>query len=254
VFRLILLAAIATYGQTSLDDAYAALRAKNYDRAKALFEQAAVAAPERASIRKDLAYTLLKIGETEAARDQFAEAMKLEPVDDHVALEYAFLCYETKQQAIARRIFERIAKAGNPTAAQAFENVDRPLREGIARWSRAVELSPENFSAHEELARLAEQRDELPLAAENYENAWRLRPDRRSLLLDLGRTWKAQNRGEESMAALLAASRGTEPRVVTKPGNCCRRAIPMCTNFRKRSCSIQPTSTCAGNWLICISR
>ncbi|HWZ32189.1 MAG TPA: tetratricopeptide repeat protein [Bryobacteraceae bacterium] len=233
MFRLILLAAIATYGQTSLDDAYSALRAKNYDRAIALFEQAAVAAPERASIRKDLAYTLLKIGESEAARDQFAEAMKIEPGDDHVALEYAFLCYETKQQAIARRIFERIAKAGNLTAAQAFENVDRPLREGIARWSRAVELSPENFSAHEELARLAEQRDELPLATEHYETAWRLRPGRRSLLLDLGRTWKAQNRGEESMAALLAASRGTEPRVADEARELLPSRYPYLYEFQK---------------------
>ena len=65
----------------------------------------------------------------------------------HVALEYAFLCYETKQRAEARRIFDRIRKTGDAesraTAEQAFQNIDRPLAEGIARWSRAVELSPE---------------------------------------------------------------------------------------------------------------
>jgi hypothetical protein len=42
----------------------------------------------------------LKAGETEAARDQFAEALKLEPANDRIALEYAFLCYETRQPVI----------------------------------------------------------------------------------------------------------------------------------------------------------
>ena len=202
-------AAAITWAQSGLDQAYEALRAKDYDRAIRLFEANA----KTAAARTDYAYTLLKVGETEAARDQFAEAMRIDPADDHVAMEYAFLCYETKQQQTARRVFDRIRKKGNATAEQAFENIDRPLREGIARWSQAIALSPENFSAHEELARLAEQRDELELAAEHYEKARALRPDRRGLLLDLGRVWKEQNRAEDAMAALLAASRGGEPMV-----------------------------------------
>jgi Tfp pilus assembly protein PilF len=202
----------------TLDEAYSALRAKNYEEAIRGFEQAIKLDPGRASIRKDLAYTLLKIGETEAARDQFAEAMTLDPADDQVALEYAFLCYETKQQVTARRVFDRLRKSGNSTASEAFQNVDRPLREGIARWKQALELSPDNFSAHEELAKLAEQRDELDLAAEQYQAAWKLRPARRDLLVDLGRVWMEQGRTtsskiEDAHAALLAASRGGAPRV-----------------------------------------
>jgi len=204
---------VADPAYTQLEQAYAALRAKNYDQAVASFERAIALAPERASVHKDLAYTLLKTGENEAARDQFAEAMRLDPGDTHVALEYAFLCYETKQPVTARRIFDRLRKAGDATAAEAFDNIDRPLREGIARWQQALALSFDNFSAHEELARLAEQRDELALAAEHYGKSWRLRPDRRDLLLDLGRVWKEQDRPEEAQAALLAASRGAEPRV-----------------------------------------
>jgi Tfp pilus assembly protein PilF len=216
-----------------LEKAYAALRAKDYDTAIAQFRGAIVAAPERASIRKDLAYTLLKTGDTEAARDQFAEAMRLDPADDHVALEYAFLCYETKEQAAARRVFDRIRKKGNPTAAEAFENVDRPLREGIARWTKAVEMSPDNFSAHEELARLAEQRDQLDLAAEQYQRAWRLRPDRRNLLLDLGRVWQAEGRKEEAMSALLAASRSSEPRVAEQARELLPARYPFVYEFEK---------------------
>jgi Tfp pilus assembly protein PilF len=204
---------IADPAYAPLDRAYAALRAKDYDTAIVQFRVAIGAAPERASIHKDFAYTLLKTGDTEEARDQFAEAMRLDPADDHVALEYAFLCYETKEQAVARRVFDRIRRTGNPTAEEAFQNVDGPLREGIARWKKAVEMSPDNFSAHEELARLAEQRDEWALAAEHYQKAWHLRPDRRALLLDLGRVWQAQDRSEEAMSALLAASRASDPRV-----------------------------------------
>lgn len=216
-----------------LEKAYEALRAKDYDQAIAAFEQAVKIAPDRPAMRKDLAYTFLKIGENEAARDQFAEAMRLDPRDDHVALEYAFLCYETKQQAIARRIFDRIRKTGNATAAEAYENVDRPLREGIARWSRAVELSPDNFSAHEELARLAEQRDELPLAAEHYRKAWALRSDRRNLLLDLGRVFREMKRNEEADAALLAASRGAEPRVAEEARELLPKRYPYVYEFQR---------------------
>jgi Flp pilus assembly protein TadD, contains TPR repeats len=151
-----------------------------------------------------------------------------------VALEFAFLCYETRQQAEARRVFDRIRNKGNSTAARAFQNIDGPLAEGIARWSRALELSPDNFSAHQELAQLAEQRDELALAAEHYEKAWRLRPNLREFLLHLGRVRLLQGEVEKANAALLAASRGSEPRTAKPRANCCLRATPMSTNFSVR--------------------
>ena len=199
-----------------LDKAYEALRAQDYDRAIPAFQEAVEASPARADIRKDLGYTLLKIGETIAAREQFAEALRLDSTDDHLALEYAFLCYETKEPVAARRIFDRLRKQGNPTAADAFENVDRPLREGVARWQQALLQAPNNFSAHEELARLAEQRDEFQTAADHYEMAWKIRPGRRDLLLDLGRVWQEQGHPEQAIAALLAAQHGAEPRVAER--------------------------------------
>ncbi len=215
-----------------LDKAYQELKAKKYDSAIAGFERAIALAPDRPSVRKDLAYTLLKIGETSAARDQFAVAMRLDPGDDQVALEYAFLCYETHQEVAARRVFDRYRKS-SATAAQAFENIDRPLREGIERWTQALQASPDNYSGHLELARLAEQRDELALAAEHYERAWRLRPDRRELLLDLGRMWKQLDRVEEAGAALLAASRGAEPRVAEQARELLPQRYPYVYEFEK---------------------
>src|SRR5260370_12700671 len=136
----------------ALDRAYKAQREKNYDDAIGSFRTAIAASPKRADIHKNLAYTLLKTGDTEAARDEFAAAMQIDPTDEHVALKYAFLCYETRQQAIARRTFARIRKTGNATAEQAFQNIDRPLAAGIERWKQVLAASPDNFSAHNELA------------------------------------------------------------------------------------------------------
>jgi Flp pilus assembly protein TadD len=230
-------AQVADPAYQPLERAYQALRDKNYDQAIAGFEQAIALTPDRAAIRKDLAYTLLKVGENDAARDQFGDAMRLNPADQHVALEYAFLCYETKQQALARRIFDRIRQAGDAetraTAEQAFQNIDQPLAVGIARWQKALEADPNNFSAHQELAELAEQRDQLDLAAEHYEKAWKLRPGERAFMLDLGRVWKLQGRDEEAFTILLAASRGKPPRVAERARELLPDRYPYVYEFEK---------------------
>jgi tetratricopeptide (TPR) repeat protein len=210
------------------DRAYAALRARDYDAAIPAF----LAAPPSANLLKDLAYTYLKIGEPELARDQFHEAMRLEPADTAAALEYAFLCYETRQQAEARRVFDRIRKTGNATAEQAFHNIDDPLADGIARWLKAIELGADNFSVHFELATLAEQRDDLTLAAAHFERAWRQVPERRAVLVDLGRVWKAMGRDDDAAAALLAASRGGESRAAELARQLLPSRYPFVIEFR----------------------
>ncbi len=215
-----------------LTRAYAALRAHDYDAAVAGFTRAIELAPQRASIRKDLAYTYLKIGENDLARDQFYAGMTMDPADVQVAMEYAFLCYESKREAEARGIFDRIRKIGNAEAEQAFQNIDRPLAAGIERWKSALAAGPDNAGAHYELATLAEERDELPLAAEQFEKAWRLLPDKRAVLVDLGRTWKAMDRTDDAMAALLAASRGGEPRAAERARELLPDRYPFVAEFR----------------------
>jgi tetratricopeptide (TPR) repeat protein len=200
-----------------LSKAFDELRRHDYDAAIADFEKAAALSPGRADIRKNLAYTLLKTGDSEAARDQFGEAMRLEPDDLHLALEYAFLCFEARdnapaRKAEARRLFDRIRHSDDPasraTAEQAFQNIDAPLGAGIARWQQV----PPSFSALYELAQLAEQRDELELAAASYRAAFQLLPERKSVLLELARVDNARGNSEQRIAALLAASRGGETR------------------------------------------
>src|SRR6202043_2414468 len=96
-------------------------------------------------------------------------------------------------------------------------------------------------SGHQELARLAEQRDELPLAAEHYEHAWRLRPDHRELLLDLGRVWKQLDRAEDAGAALLAASRGAEARIAEQARELLPVRYPYVYEF-ERALALDPSN------------
>src|SRR3954469_5877287 len=152
-----------------LTKAFASLQIHDYDSAISEFRKGAALAPRRADIRKNLGYTLLKTGDSDAAREEFGAAMRIDPADFHVSLEYAFLCYEAREdaparKAEARRIFGKVRTDGDAesrvTADAAFRNIDEPLAAGIARWSKALETSPPTFSAHYELAQLAEQRDE----------------------------------------------------------------------------------------------
>ncbi|MGB9604908.1 MAG: tetratricopeptide repeat protein, partial [Bryobacteraceae bacterium] len=228
-----------------LEKAYQALRSSDYERAIACFRRALELDPSRTAVRKDLAYACLKIGENEAALEQFAEAVKANPNDHHAALEYAFLCYETGRRALARRIFDRLRRGADPasraTAEQAFQNIERPLEEGIARWRAALERNPNDFGSHLELARLAEERDELALAAGHYEKAWRLRPERRGVLVDLGRVWLEQGDKERGLAALLAASRGAEPYAADRARELLPSRYPYVSEF-ERALALDPAN------------
>jgi Flp pilus assembly protein TadD len=238
-FAILVVACALAAAQTAdptyepLARAYEALRTRDYDAAVAGFTRAIELAPQRASVRKDLAYTYLRIGENELARQQFQAAMNMDTADVQVAMEYAFLCNESKREAEARRIFDRIRRTGNTVAEQAFQNIDQPLASGIERWKSALATGPDNASAHYDLATLAERRDELALAAEHFEKAWRLRPLQRAVLVDLGRVWKAMGRNEDANAALLAASRGGEPRAADEARELLPGRYPFVAEFRR---------------------
>ncbi|MCU1262602.1 MAG: Tetratricopeptide domain protein [Bryobacterales bacterium] len=231
----------------SLTRAYDALRSKSYDLAIREFEAAIHADPSRASTHKDLAYTYLKVGGNDAAREHFRQAMELNPSDSHVALEYAFLSFESNDdpvpsKAIARRIFDRIRKQGDATAEQAFRNIDGPLASGIERWKAALAAAPATSSAHYELAQLAEQRDELELAEAHYLAAWTMLPARKVVLLDLGRVRRNLNRPDDATAALLAASRGGEPRAAEKARELLPERYPYVYEFRG-ALGLDPSNT-----------
>lgn len=210
-----------TPGDADLNAAYKLLAGKDYDAAISAFQAGINKEPENASAHKDLAYTLLKAGENAAARDEFEVAMRINPRDETASLEFAFLAFETGKPVEARRTFDRLRKTGSAktraTAEQAFQNIDKPLAQGIARWKEAIACyanpnDPTTFSAHWELAQLAERRDESDLAAEEYQICRALKPEKAEMLLALARVWRNLNRLEDAHAALLAASRGADPR------------------------------------------
>ena len=185
---------------------------------------------------------MLKTGDSDAARDEFGDAMRIEPADLHLALEYAFLCYEARdnapaRKAEARRIFARVRESGDSesraTAAQAFDNIDAPLAAGIARWQHVLATSAPTFSALYELAQLAEQRDELDLAAKSYRSAFQLLQTRKSVLLELARVEKSRGNADGAMAALLAASRGGETRAAELAREQLPDRYPYVYEFRK---------------------
>lgn len=208
-------------GDAELNLGYKALAEKDYDSAINLFRKALLQQPSNAGAHKDLAYTLLKAGENADARDEFEAALHLNEHDETAALEFAFLAFETKKPIEARRMFDRLRHSANAatrnTAERAFQNIDQPLADGIARWKEALARSANpnelsTFSAHWELAQLAELRDDLPLAAEQYQICRTLKPQLGELLLILARVWQQLNRVDEANAALLAASRSTDSR------------------------------------------
>ena len=230
---LVARAQIPGVADESLTRAYEALRARDYETAIAGFLRGLETEPARAAARKDLAYTYLKIGENELAREEFRRVMRLDPTDTQAALEYAFLCFETRQPAEARRTFDRLRKAGNPVAERAFRDIDGPLAAAIERWEKAIDLGADQFSVQFELATLLEQRDELERAACHYEMAWRLRTERRSVLVDLGRVLQSLHRTEKANAVLLAASRGGETRAAEAARELLPHRYPYVPEFRR---------------------
>jgi len=194
-------------GDAELNEAYKALTNKDYDAAISAFRAGLAKQAGNAGAHKDLAYTLLKTGDNAEARDEFKAALKLNPKDESAALEFAFLAFETKQAIEARRMFDLLRKSSNAqtraTAEQAFQNIDRPLAESIMRWREALARTDKPFdismfSAHWELAQVAELRDDLTLAAEQFEICHRLKPQLGEILIILARVYQGLNRTEEA--------------------------------------------------------
>ena len=215
-----------------------ALRDKNYDQAIAGFEQAITVLPRTAPpSARNLAYTLLKSEKTKRARDQFGEAMRLDPADQHVALEYAFLCYETKQQAEARRIFDRIRKTGD---ARPRTPPNRPFRISTSRSPRASHAGKRRSKSTPTISARIRNLPRWPNSAIN--SIWPLNTMRKPgslnppsvrLMLDLGRVWKLLGRNEDANAILLAASRGGQPRVAEQARELLPDRYPYVYEFEK---------------------
>ncbi len=217
VWLVVCLFALHGTGQTLLDDAYTALRAKELEKAAELFEQGLKERPDHHTARKDYAYTLLRLGETEAARDQFGEVARQDSSDHLAGLEYGFLCHETGRRGEALVVFNRLRQAAEGeqrgTAEKAFRSIEDVLTAGITQWTEAASQNPSADSVHEELARLLEEHGDFRDSEKHYLEALRLRPTKRAFLLDVGRVRAAQGRRADADAAFLAAERSADVRL-----------------------------------------
>ena len=123
-----------------LSTAYEALREGRYQDALEYFIEAGEAMPANASVRKELGYLHLKLGDPASARDWFREAHELDPENHHTALELAYALLRTELQtgepSDARRLFERVKRHGGggerKAAAEALEQLRREGRTGAA--------------------------------------------------------------------------------------------------------------------------
>ena len=204
-------------GQGILDAAYKHLRESRLAEARVAFEAVLQGNPDQANARLDYAYLLLRMGETEQGRIEIKRVLLVRPGDERLSLEYAYLAYETGKKAEAFAVFLRLKLAKDEgirgQATETWERLDGDLKASIARWTEAVRKSPESYSVHEELARLLEDRNDWIGAAAEYRLAFGLNLDKRRLLLDIARVEVEALRLEYARAALVAASRGTQPMV-----------------------------------------
>ena len=232
---------------TLLDQAYVALAEKDFEAAIHLLRDAVDAAPKRASIRKELGYAYLKVGEAEWAREMFEQVTRLDPTDDQATLELAFLSYETARHARALKLFKTIKDSVDSdwrgVAEKAFNRIDKELREAIDRWSEAVRLEPTNWSAQLELAELYEKHAEPKKAARHYEAAWRIQPPRREkILLQLARARQTTGDLEGARGAWLLASLSKETRIAESARGELPDRHPYASEFR-RALELDPGNT-----------
>lgn len=221
----------------ALEEAYAALRAHDYDAAVAGFREALAAAPARPEIEKELAYALLKTGATLEAREAFSRAVRLDPADERAALELAFLQHETGEAAEALATFLRLAGSKDAQirqlAAATARNLEGELDAAIARWLEALQQDPSNRSVHLELAEFYERRNQPAEAAAQYLEGWRLPgPDGDEVLLKLARARLAAGDSEGAHGAWLLAAQSAETRVAETAKTLLPGRFPWASEFR----------------------
>lgn len=194
-----------------LEAAYEALRNEDLDKAVEGFLKGIELSPQRIDIRKDVAYTYLRMGEYELARRQFERVAQLDARDFTTVLELAFLDYDagtTALKAEARRLFVRVAAEGNAdqqrTARSALEFIDAQTAISMAPFVAAVRINPADIFSQYRVGLFREERNEDALALEAYDTVRRLGP---SVVVDVaaGRVLLNLGRTAEAVAILRAA-------------------------------------------------
>ena len=124
-----------------LNKAYQALRQGRYEYALERFLEAGQALPRDASIRKELGYLHLKLGDPSAARDWFRQAHELDQKDHHTTLQLAYTLLQTGDAAEARSLLEQVKRAADGNEKKAAAAALARLRRDKSAGSDASPLS-----------------------------------------------------------------------------------------------------------------
>ncbi len=217
--------------------AYQAKRARQFEKAIGWFEKALAADPENLPLRKDLAYTLLAIGKSEQARDEFGAVLRRDPSDTYLALEYAFLCHETNKPSEAWALFRKLRDAANPehraTAIRTFATMDAELLSRIARLEEALRRDPGNYGSHLELAKTRRIRNEYAAAAKEFEAAYRLKKQYPEVLIELADALRRAGEEARAAAVTLTASRSSSAYVAEQAKALLPTRYPYLSEFEK---------------------
>lgn len=224
-----------------LEKGYAALAAKDYHAAVSHFKSAAELAPDRPDIHKNLAYTLLKTGDTLAARDSFERAMTLDPKDQTSALEFAFLAHETGQTRQAPSPSTVCGSPATPPHSRLSRTSTGPSRKVSLAGSTFCETNPPTSPLTRNSPGWPNCETQLPLSAEHFLAAWRLRPAERHLLVSLAKVHFLRNEPNLAMPPLLAAARSGNPRAIEQAKGLLPNRYPYVYEF-EQALALDPTN------------
>ena len=162
------------------------------------------------SKERHLRQTFDDLAHVDIKRDRFAEAeksvrasLKIDPKDPETQHRLAYVLFRQRRIGEAAKILEPVVARyprhfdsqelmGEIRAAQARYD------DAVAHLSVAVELQPDDTTAHEELARLLLERNDLPRAEEQYAEAIRRRRDHAPTWSGLFRAVYRQGRAEDA--------------------------------------------------------
>lgn len=200
-----------------LNNAYEDLRRKEYDAAIAKFRRVLAMDPKRAELHREIAYTCMKMGETEQAIEAFEAYERVRPGEPRNQIELAYLYHQTKREQQALELFRRVSRSKDvklaAQARQAYESLEAQMVAEIASGSQAVAADPASDGKRELLAEAYARHNEPGEAIEQYLANRKLKAARYPDLIRLAQLYAETGDTARARGYYLLASRMPDPRV-----------------------------------------
>jgi tetratricopeptide (TPR) repeat protein len=175
-----------------------------------LWRETVARSPRAWLAHSNLGRVELEAGEAEAARDEFAAALALQPDSAEARANLGHALEVLGRPGEARAQYES-AVAANPRFPGAHYDLGRSLlqsgrpAEAVGELAAAIRLDPGSAPAHNNLGLALAQTGHLDQAMAEYREALRLDPQRPEVQLNLGNAYVRLNRFDDAVAAYRAA-------------------------------------------------